>query len=137
MRRRPFLAIVLLVSCARTYSAESMRKLDIAGSYDTVVSVLSSKCPGVRVEPEAIAVDHVPGSSEVQLSYHGLQFVATIRPDGKFRTTDVSSYRDSNNWPSTAWIDGRFSAAGLEATVRVRSFRPACEYQVRWRGSRL
>jgi hypothetical protein len=127
---------VLLAGCARTYSAESMRKLDITGRYDTVVSLLSSKCPGVRVEPEEITVDHVPGSSSVQLSYHGLPFVATIQPDGKFRTTDVSPYRDSNNWPSGAWIDGRFSAAGFEATVRVRAMRPACEYRVRWRGSR-
>jgi hypothetical protein len=114
-----------------------MRTLDLAGRYDTVVSLLSSRCPGVRVEPEEITVDHVPGSSDVQLSYHGLSFAATVRPDGRFRTTDVSPYRDTNNWPSTAWIDGRFSGGGFEATVRVRSLRPACEYQVRWRASRL
>jgi hypothetical protein len=101
------------------------------------VRLLENDCaptPTVQAQPTSVA--HTAGATTFTLNHGGLLVAGTVSRDGTFNTQPLA-VQDALG-PATLTIAGRFTTAGLEATVTVAVSPPApaapCRYVVGWTG---
>ena len=107
----------------------------VGGPYNVTVQLLENDCgatPTVQAQPTSIA--HVPGATTFTVTHGGLQVSGQVVRDGTF-TTQPLAVQDPQG-PATLTMAGRFTTAGLEATVTVTVAATAgtCRYTVGWTG---
>jgi hypothetical protein len=109
----------------------------VGGPYDVAVRLLDNDCaaaPTVQAQPTSVS--HTPGATTFTLIHGGLQVAGSVSREGTF-TTQPLAVQDALG-PATLTVAGRFTTAGLEATVTV-AVTPAapaapCRYRVGWTG---
>ena len=145
-------AVVTVAGCRigpRYYPAGGPGKLDVSGVYATKVEIYSTTCRGLSVVNGRTYVEHTPGALTFRLTHNDEPFDGRIQPNGSFNTNPVSISRGRVMY--TTNINGRFRDSTFYARVNVKIFvQPnlrtvtptvappeACEYQLRWSGTRL
>lgn len=110
--------------------------LSVGGDYAMAVVLAENGCGAVTVLPLPTRVVHTAGAAQFQLVHGPGTYDGTVDPDGRFRTAP-RTFADSASSQTVA-IEGRFLAAGLDATVTVDQSAPppACRYVVRWTGTK-
>lgn len=109
----------------------------VGGQYDVQVALQQNDCPAApTVLPQPTSVTHVAGASAFTLAHGGLVVNGSVARDGAF-TTQTLAVQDPQG-PATLTLAGRFTPAGLEATVTVSvsAASGACRYLVGWTGSK-
>jgi hypothetical protein len=110
----------------------------VAGQYDVAVRLQQNDCPAIpTVQPQPTSVTHTSGASAFTLAHGGLTVAGSVVRDGTF-TTQPLAVQDPQG-PATLAMAGRFTPAGLEATVTVSvtASSGACRYLVGWAGTKL
>ena len=112
--------------------------LTVGGSYPTTVSLVPGQntCGNVTVQNAVTTVSQAPGTHALSLTHAGNTYTGTIEDDGRFTT--VPKLVAGGGSQFTITIDGKFTASGFTATVRVDQTAPApaCFYLVDWVGVR-
>jgi hypothetical protein len=112
--------------------APAPRLLSVGGAYTVAVALLDNTCGSVTVLTQPTTVAHEIGASAFTLTHGTLTYRGQVGSDGRF-TTDPLFLTDAGSM-LTVTIEGRFTAAGFDATVTVNVQRAAgpCVYHVRW-----
>ena len=112
--------------------------LSVGGIYPTQVSLVPGQntCGNVTVQNAVTTVTQVPGAHALSLTHAGNTYTGTIEDDGRFKTDPKVVTGGGSQF--TIAIDGKFTAGGFNATVRVDQSlpTPACFYLVDWVGVR-
>ncbi len=102
--------------------------LDLSGTYNTDVTLLSSTCAfTVQDNPTTVRVN----STAITLTHAGNSYSGIIEPDSSFATQEKvvgGIYHIA--------IAGDFTAAGIDAQVTVNWSNTPCNAVVRWVGPR-
>ncbi|MEO8587558.1 MAG: hypothetical protein ABI584_15435, partial [Acidobacteriota bacterium] len=111
--------------------APAPRLLSVGGSYSVAVALLDNTCGSVTVQTQPTSVSHEIGASTFTLT-HLLTYSGQVGGDGRFSTAPLV-LTDSGS-TTTLTIEGRFTAAGFDATVAVNVQRAGgpCVYHVGW-----
>ena len=110
-------------------------ELQVAGTYDTVVTLTQNACTGITVQTFATTVTHTAGASTLTLTHAGNSYSGTVQRNGTFTTTPVTV--GGGGETHTLTIAGTFSTTAVDATVSAvvqRTGRASCQYTVRWVG---
>lgn len=108
---------------------------DVAGDYDTAVTLEENSCGPVTVAPQITHVTQRAGTGALTLLHGPLTYHGRMDPAGRFVTDTQSVVVDGGRLEVT--VSGRFSRTGFvgDAVVRMRT-AAACGYRVRWVGAR-
>ncbi len=116
-----------LVACAAGQAI-----LSVGGTYQTVVTLVSSTCPDTRVETHPTTVTHTPGTTAIRLRHAGSEYTGTVKADGSFVTTTLTQ-----TFGTTVYrleISGRFTTTAMVADVLVANVSAGCGFTARWAG---
>ena len=108
---------------------------DVAGEYDTAVSLEENSCGPVTVAPQITNVTQRAGTGALTLRHGPLTYHGRMDRAGRFVTDTQSVATDGGRVEVT--VSGTFSPTGFvaDAMVRMRT-AAACGYRVRWVGAR-
>ena len=144
MRQRiPAMAVAsLLAACGGGSSSSptpTTASPQVGGQYDVAVRLLENDCRATpAVQTQATSVAHSPGATDFTLTHGVLRATGSVSRDGTF-TTQPLAVQDAMG-PAVLTIAGRFTTAGLEATVTVAvspaAPDPSCRYVVGWTGAK-
>jgi len=110
-------------------------ELQVAGTYDTVVTLTQNGCTGITVQPFSTTVTHTAGASTLTLTHAGNSYSGTVQRNGAFATTPTAV--GGGGETHTLTIGGTFSTTAIDATVTAvvqRTGAANCQYTVRWAG---
>ena len=108
-------------------------QISVGGSYQTVVTLVNSTCPGQTVQQHATTVSHDPGSTSLSLTHAGSTYNGTLAADGSFITGAVTQVFDGISYQ--IGITGDFTETAMDALVTVAAGRqPPCTFSARWAG---
>jgi hypothetical protein len=133
-----FGVLLLLLACARNeyVPAPSMLRSDIAGVYETEVSVVSSSCSGIVLEDAPVFVERIESSpNSLKLSYMAATFLVRLGRNNTF-SGQSPSLRQGRSYGDGTRISGRFSGAAMTARLTVTDGRRRCGYVVDWIGTK-
>lgn len=110
----------------------------VGGDYTMVVALGENGCGAVTVQPLPTRVTHTAGASQFQLTHGPGTYTGAFdeAAGGAFRTQAQTFASGTSS--QVVHIQGRFTAAGLEAVVTVDQSAPApaCRYLVNWTGAK-
>lgn len=111
------------------------RPADVAGDYDTAVTLGVNSCGAVSVAPQLTSVAQRPGDSTFTLRHGPLTYHGWVDGAGRFRTDTQSVAVDGGR--AAVAVTGTFRRDGFvaRAAVWMRTATP-CAYQVAWVGTR-
>jgi len=114
------------------------RLLSVGGTYAVAVALGANTCGAVTVATQPTSVTHTPGAARFTLTHGSNTFAGSVATDGTF-ATDPLALNDAGS-TLTVTLQGRFTTAGLTATVTVDVRPPApsgaCRYLVEWTGTK-
>ena len=132
MRLHSFAALLLAASCAGTSSVPASQ---IAGTYQTAVSLTSSTCSGITVQNNPTTVAHTAGATTFTLTHAGQTYNGTLGANDAFTT--AARPIPVGTTTHTLTISGSFTTAGFVADVTaVVTGSASCQYVVHWQGTR-
>jgi hypothetical protein len=139
--RVPVALLVAAAACGGGSSADpgpDPNVIRVGGEYATAVTLGESTCPGIVVQSMPTTVAHAAGATTLTLTHAGNAYAGTLQRDGAFATTPRAV--GGGGETHTLAIAGRFTRAGLDATVTADVLRDAaprtCRYVVRWVGTK-
>jgi hypothetical protein len=128
---------LLLLGCADDAPQASPPAIaDVAGDYDTTVTLLDSTCTGIEVEDQPTTVEQHSDqhSDQLTLTHAALTFHA--RFDGSRFVGEPVAVPVGDDI-HTLTVTGSFARDALDATVAaVVTGSQECRYDVAWMGSR-
>lgn len=120
-----------VIGCSASSSPTNI--LSVGGTYQTVVTLLESTCPGQTVEQHSTDVTHPRGSATLVISHAGSTYSGTVATTGAFSTSPVTQVFDGISY--TIQIAGTFTRTGVDARVDVAAAKqPPCGFVARWAG---
>jgi hypothetical protein len=127
--------LLLLGLACRTPGTSAHPIANLAGTYQTRVTLTSSTCAGVGVQDNPTIIAHTSGTSTFTLSHAGQSYVGTLGTNGSFTTAPKPINVGST--VHTLRTAGTFTTAGFTADVTVVvTGSMSCGYAVRWAGTR-
>lgn len=119
----------------------SAAQIQVGGQYQVTVALGSNTCGSVTVQAQATSVSHTAGAARFTLTHGANAFGGSLSADGSF-VTDAVTLTDADGSRLGVGLQGRFTTAGLQATVTVDvSARPGgaadCRYVVQWTGTKV
>lgn len=122
-----------IASCSALLIGASAGIPDVAGTYDTRVTLLQSTCP-MEVQSNPTEVAQYSDSTTITLRHAGTTYQGTLAADSSFRTQ--TRILDFNGVRYEISVAGRFNPGGLSAEVTLLYGEPACRALVQWEGPR-
>jgi hypothetical protein len=141
--RFAFVAVLLttipVAACSgTTQPAPADTLLRVAGTYTTAVTLESSNCSGITVQPNPTIVAHTAGATAIVLTHAGNAYSGTVQNNGSFTTTTKAIVAGTATHNLS--IAGTFNRTGFTATVTVdltdTQGPVACRYVVKWVGTK-
>lgn len=136
------LSVLLLVAAGAACSSNGgpadpdPELISVGGSYQTVVTLVGSTCPGQTVQQHATGVNHQPGTTTLRLLHAGSTYTGTLDADGSFSTTAVTQVFDGISFQIS--ITGQFTETAMDALVTVAADRePPCTFSATWAGPKI
>lgn len=93
--------------------------LQVAGTYDTAVTLQQSTCTGITVQRFTTSVTHTAGASTLTITHAGNSYTGAVQRNGSFTTTPKAV--SGGNETHTLTIAGTFSTTAVNATVTAMS----------------
>ena len=118
-----------IIGCSTDEGSSGGGGLNVAGTYNTAVSLVSSNCP-FSVETHTTKVS--TSATTITLTHAGTTYSGIIQPDSSFVTSQKVVTVGGTTYRIT--IAGDFTAAGLDAQVTVIFGTTPCTAVVHWLG---
>ena len=125
----------VIAACGGDSSGPKTTELQVAGTYDTAVTLQQSSCTGITVQRFMTTVAHTPGATTLTLTHNGIAYAGTVQRNGAFATTPKAVGGGAE--VHTLTITGTFSTTAIDATVSAdvaRTGSTNCQYTVKWAG---
>ena len=132
-----FASAAVAVACGDSSGPTPSTELQVAGTYDTAVTLTQNTCTGITVQRFSTSVTHTPGATTLTLTHAGNSYSGTVQRSGAFSTTPKAV--GSGSEIHTLTIAGTFSTTAIDATVTAdvqRTGSANCQYTVKWAGAK-
>ena len=133
---RALAAAVIVAACGGDSTEPTpSNELQVAGTYNTTVTLQQNGCTGITIQTFATTVTHSAGASTLTLTHAGNAYSGTVQRNGSFSTTPKAVGGGAET--HTITIAGSFTTTAIDATVTAvvqRTGQAECTYTVKWAG---